>query len=72
MGVGSCQISSITGKCFSSMPIWPSVRSSVGESECIVEEKSAVKPRRSDCSSSYISRICSTCGLFGPDGAWIS
>ena len=59
-------------KCFSSMPIWLSVRSRVGESECIVDEKSAVKPRRSDCSSSYISRICSTWGSFGPEGAWIS
>jgi hypothetical protein len=36
----------MTGKCFSSIPIWPSVRSSVGERLCIVEEKSAVKPRR--------------------------
>ena len=38
----------------------------------MVELKSAVKPSRSEPSWSYTSRISSTFGSFGPDGAWIS
>ena len=44
----------------------------VGDIRRMVELKSATKPSRGESISSYSSRICTTLGVFGPSGAWIS